>query len=193
MNILASLVLYKHSFQEIELTLDSLLNEKNIDKLVIVDNGSFCTWLDDYKHDKVDVIRLTDNEGFGAGHNKVFEHYKNQCSYFLICNPDIYYAQGEVDKLFSFCKENSVDLSVPKIIYPNGALQYATKLLPAPFQLFGRRFLSSFFPNINNEYELRNANFNAAFYAPSMSGCFMMVSNNAILQVQGFDLRFLCI
>lgn len=118
MNILASLVLYKHSFQEIELTLDSLLNEKNIDKLVIVDNGSFCTWLDDYKHDKVDVIRLTDNEGFGAGHNKVFEHYKNQCSYFLICNPDIYYAQGEVDKLFSFCKENSVDLSVPKIIYP---------------------------------------------------------------------------
>ena len=190
MNILASLVLYQHSFQEIELTLDSLLNEKNIDKLVIVDNGSFCTWLDDYKHDKVDVIRLTDNEGFGAGHNKVFEHYKNQCSYFLICNPDIYYAQGEVDKLFSFCKENSVDLSVPKIIYPNGALQYATKLLPAPFQLFGRRFLSSFFPNINNEYELRNANFNAAFYAPSMSGCFMMVSNNAILQVQGFDLRF---
>ena len=149
MNILASLVLYKHSFQEIELTLDSLLNEKNIDKLVIVDNGSFCTWLDDYKHYKVDVIRLPDNEGFGAGHNKVFEHYKNQCSYFLICNPDIYYAQGEVDKLFSFCKENLVDLSVPKIIYPNGALQYATKLLPAPFQLFGRRFLSSFFPLIS--------------------------------------------
>ena len=115
MNILASLVLYKHSFQEIELTLDSLLNEKNIDKLVIVDNGSFCTWLDDYKHYKVDVIRLPDNEGFGAGHNKVFEHYKNQCSYFLICNPDIYYAQGEVDKLFSFCKENLVDLSVHHI------------------------------------------------------------------------------
>lgn len=146
MNILASLVLYKHSFQEIELTLDSLLNEKNIDKLVIVDNGSFCTWLDDYKHDKVDVIRLTDNEGFGAGHNKVFEHYKNQCSYFLICNPDIYYAQGEVDKLFSFCKENSVDLSVPKIIYPNGALQYATKLLPAPFQLSDVDFFHHFFP-----------------------------------------------
>lgn len=67
MNILASLVLYKHSFQEIELTLDSLLNEKNIDKLVIVDNGSFCTWLDDYKHYKVDVIRLPDNEGFAQG------------------------------------------------------------------------------------------------------------------------------
>ena len=94
MNILASLVLYKHSLQEIELTLNSLLNEKSISKLVIVDNGSFCHWLNDYKHDKVDVIKLSNNQGFGAGHNKVFETYKNQCDYFLICNPDIYYAQG---------------------------------------------------------------------------------------------------
>lgn len=190
MNILASLVLYKHSFQEIERTLNSLLNERNIDKLVIVDNGSFCEWLNDYKHPKVDVIKLTENQGFGAGHNKVFEKYKSKCNYFLICNPDIYYSAGEVDKLFLFCENYGIDLSVPKIIYPNGALQYATKLLPAPFQLFGRRFLSSFFPNINDEYELRKANFDTAFYAPSMSGCFMMVSNHAIEKVRGFDLRF---
>ena len=35
-SFLASLLKSEHSFQEIELTLDSLLNEKNIDKLRIL-------------------------------------------------------------------------------------------------------------------------------------------------------------
>lgn len=190
MNIIASLVLYKHTFHELESTLTSLLNEKTIDKLVIVDNGSFCEWLREYHHPKVDVIRLPDNQGFGAGHNKVFLDYQNKCDFFLICNPDIYYSHGEVDKLFNFCKDNDVDLSVPRIIYPTGTLQYATKLLPAPFQLFGRRFLSSFIPDVNHKYELRDADFDAAFFAPSMSGCFMLVSSKAMTKVIGFDLRF---
>lgn len=85
---------------------------------------------------------------------------------FLICNPDIYYAKGEVDKFSSFCSERDIDLSVPRIVYPNGTLQYATKLLPAPVQLFGRRFLSSIISGINDEYELRDANYNAPFMLP---------------------------
>lgn len=190
MNIIASLVLYKHTFLELEPTLNSLLDENSIDKLVIIDNGSHCDWLVEYYHPKVDVIRLSDNQGFGAGHNKVFLDYQNKCDFFLICNPDIYYSVGEVDKLFIFCKDNNVDLSVPRIVYPNGTLQYATKLLPAPFQLFGRRFLSSFIPDISNKYELRNADFNSVFFAPSMSGCFMLVSSRAMQKVKGFDQRF---
>ncbi|EMB4323098.1 glycosyltransferase family 2 protein [Pluralibacter gergoviae] len=190
MNILASLVLYKHSYRDIEQTLHSLLSEENIDKLVIVDNGAFCQWLDDYTHPKVEVIKLSSNHGFGAGHNHVFEKFKDACNFFLICNPDIYYAKGEVDKFSSFCSERDIDLSVPRIVYPNGTLQYATKLLPAPVQLFGRRFLSSIISGINDEYELRDANYNAPFYAPSMSGCFMLVSSKAVKRVHGFDTRY---
>ena len=69
--IVASLVLFKHEYQDIKQTLSSLFAEDSVSKVVIVDNGSFCQWLEAFSHAKLEVIRLPVNEGFGAGHNAV--------------------------------------------------------------------------------------------------------------------------
>lgn len=190
--IIASLVLYRHSLSDIQNTLNSLLEEESIDKICIVDNGSYCQWLNDFDHVKIDVIKLEKNIGFGGGHNIAFERCSHLYEYdfMLVCNPDIYFDFGEVDKLYSFSVQNKTGLSIPKIIYPDGRLQYSCKLLPRPMQLLLRRFFPSASNGINFKYELRDADYGRAFFAPSLSGCFMLLSKEAIERTSGFDQRY---
>lgn len=190
MKIIASLVLYRHAYKDITRTLDSLLAEKSIDKVCIVDNGGHCDWLNEYAHPKVSVLSLPDNNGFGAGHNKTFQKYRNESAYILICNPDITFNSGEVDKLLHFSNENHLSLTIPKVVYPDGSLQYSCKLLPTPYQLLMRRFFSPHARNSNRKYELHDANYELPFYAPSFSGCFMLISQQALIETGGFDERF---
>ena len=190
MKILASLVLFKHSFNDIEETLSALLQEDSISAVIIVDNGEHCSWLNSFEHEKVQVIRVPVNRGFGAGHNMVFERFENKAEFFLICNPDIHFEKGEVDALYQFSRSEQAGLAVPKILYPNGNNQYGCKLLPTPYQLFIRRFGSFITSNVNQQYELRDADYNEIFFAPSLSGCFLLISQNALDKVKGFDERF---
>jgi len=188
--IIASLVLFKHQYQDIEQTLASLFNELSVSKVVIVDNGSHCDWLDSFSHEKLDVIKVSENKGFGGGHNLVFARYAQTAPFILICNPDIMFSQGEIDKLYQFSNKNNIGLSIPKVVYPDGSLQYGCKLLPAPYQLFMRRFLSNSSDSLNDDYELRLADYSKAFFAPSLSGCFMLISREVLREVHGFDPRF---
>lgn len=190
MKIIASLVLYRHEYKSIKRTLTSLLDEEAITKLVIVDNGSHCDWLVELNDPKIEIIRVAENAGFGAGHNQVFSRYKGTSGYFLICNPDIDFKNGEVNKLYQFCVQDDIDLAVPKIVYPDGRLQYGCKTLPSPYELFMRRFISRFTKSLNQNYELHAADYSKPFFAPSLSGCFMLVSNRAISDVGYFDTRF---
>lgn len=190
MKIIASLVLYKHQYQNIKLTLNSLFNEASISKVVVVDNGNYCHWLATFCHEKLSVITLATNKGFGAGHNEVFKYFSTQADFILICNPDIVFKQGEVDKLYQYCHSENVGLATPKIVYPDGNLQHSCKLLPSPPQLFIRRFLSCFSSLVNADYELHKADYTKPFFAPSLSGCFLLISQQALLDVQGFDTRF---
>lgn len=190
MKIIASLVLFKHRYQDIKQTLTSLFEELSVTRVVIVDNGTHCDWLNDFSHEKLDVIRLPENKGFGAGHNTVFERYGHTAPFILICNPDIVFARGEIDKLYQFSLGRGVGLSIPKVVYPDGSLQHGCKLLPGPYQLFMRRFLSRSAGAVNNDYELRLADYSKPFFAPSLSGCFMLISREVLRDVHGFDPRF---
>ncbi len=190
MNVIATIVLYKHSKEEIEKTIHSLLSEKYVSKIVLVDNGAFCSWAQEPVHPKIETIVLPDNIGFGAGHNTVLTKYTNQTEYFLICNPDCYFDKGELDKLYIYSMYNDLDLSVPKILYTDNKTQYNCKLLPTPAHLFLRRFFPKHSKKHDRLYELRDADLDQPFVAPFYSGCFMLVSNRAIKQVKGFDPRF---
>lgn len=183
-------MLYRHTLADINDTLSSLLREESVDKICIVDNGEHCGWLSRLTDPKIDIIILTENRGFGGGHNAVFQRFKASADYFLICNPDISFAQGEVDSLYDFSQRQQTGLSIPKVIYPDGSLQHGCKLLPKPHQLFMRRFFSSFACKTDHNYELRHADYSKAFFAPSLSGCFMLFSKEALAKTGGFDERF---
>lgn len=190
MDIIASIVLYKHSYHDVEKTLNSLFEEKTINLVVVVDNGSFCPWLINIVHPKLKIISLPENKGFGAGHNIVLNDPELKASYFLVCNPDIYFNKGEVDKLYEFSIKHNAGASIPKIIYPDGSMQYSCRLLPQPYQLLMRRFATRLTRKINYTYELKGANYDAPFFAPSLSGCFILVSQSSIANTHGFDERF---
>lgn len=191
MKLVASLVLYKHNYSDVEKTIGALLNESDIDRLVIVDNGSLCDWLANYQNQRVVVIRTPKNLGFGAAHNIVFDKYQKKTEYFLICNPDIFFDKNEINKAYRFCKKNDVDLSIPCVLYPDGSMQYGAKLLPTPYHLIARRFrLLSSTSQSNDEYELRFADYSKPFFAPSLSGCCLIVSATAVSQTGGFDPSF---
>lgn len=190
MKIIASLVLYRHTQADIKKTLESLFSEESIDKICIVDNGGYCIWLDELSHPKVEVIRLAVNRGFGSGHNAVFQKFSQGFDYTLICNPDISFSPGQVDQLYSFSMQRDTGLSIPKVVYPDGSLQHGCKLLPKPWQLFMRRFGSTMAVKMNQDYELRHADYNRTFFAPSLSGCFMLISRQALQKTGGFDERF---
>ncbi|MCH9298027.1 glycosyltransferase family 2 protein [Pantoea allii] len=186
----ASLVLYKHKYDDVKLTIECLLNESSVSKVVIVDNGSHCKWLLEIVHPKLEVILNPDNNGFGAGHNEMIKKFKDRADFILICNPDISFEKGEVDKFIQFSAISDTGLSIPKIIYPDGSLQRSCKLLPSPLQLFLRRFLSRTSTSTNNVYELTDADYSRPFFAPSISGCFMLVSREAFSTAGFFDTRY---
>jgi GT2 family glycosyltransferase len=188
--IIASLVIHRHQFEEIKPTLMSLIAEKSISKIIIVDNGSHCHWLQSFLHRKVEVIKIAKNKGYGEGHNSVFARYVNEAKYILICNPDITFQTGEIDKLYHFSSYESTGVSIPKVIFPDGSLQYCCKLLPSPYQLCIRRFLPRFAGFVNRDYELHQADYNRPFFAPSVSGCFMLISQQVLKEIEGFDPRF---
>jgi GT2 family glycosyltransferase len=86
--------------------------------------------------------------------------------------------------------DRGIGLSIPKVIYPNGSLQHSCKLLPSPYQLFIRRFLSRAACLIDIDYELHGADYSQPFFAPSLSGCFMIISWRVLQEIQGFDPQF---
>lgn len=176
--------------KSIEKAINSLVVEDSVSKIFLIDNGEFCNWIKKLNNPKVETIAFAKNVGFGAGHNAVLNKYKNQTEFFLLCNPDSYFEAGELDKLYLYAKKHQLDLAVPKIVYPDGQIQYNCKLLPNPTHLFLRRFLSKKSEKHNKIYELREADFDQPFFAPFYSGCFMLLSNLAINKIGCFDTRF---
>ena len=85
-----------------------------------------------------------------------------------------------------------VGLVMPKILYPNGDVQYLCKLLPTPIDLIIRRFIpiKSFQRRMNNKYELRFTNYNSEMEVPSLSGCFMFIRCEILGQSGIFDERY---
>lgn len=80
----------------------------------------------------------SDNLGFGSGHNVAINRAMDLgCDYHIIINPDIYWDENVIEKLTQFMNENrDCGLVMPKILYPNGEVQYLCKLLPTPLDLF---------------------------------------------------------
>ena len=74
------------------------------------------------------------------------------------------------------------------------SIQHLCKLLPAPTDLVLRRFFPEWLKRITRKriesYELRDLNYDAPAYVPSLSGCFMFARRSVLRAVGGFDERF---
>lgn len=111
-------------------------------KLYLIDNSSNDNLkelanLDDW----IEYIFNNANLGYGKAHNIAMQKtIADGIPYHLALNPDVYFEKGVLEELFEYMEAHpDVGLIMPKVLYPNTNIQYLCKLLPTPFDLFGRR------------------------------------------------------
>ncbi|GAI80191.1 unnamed protein product, partial [marine sediment metagenome] len=65
-------------------------------------------------------------------------HFK-LVEYHLILNQDVYFQKKALMELFLYMEKNSeIGMIIPKVLNPDGTIQYLPKLLPTPFNVILR-------------------------------------------------------
>lgn len=191
-----SIVVYTISAVEIESLLRSLQKDESVLRWVVVDNGNSSEIRELVESMDGFYLSTCRNEGFGKAHNLALQQLAGvDAPYHLILNPDITFHADALGRLASVMDSHpDVGLVMPKVLYPDGNLQYLCKLLPAPIDLALRRFLPGLLKRLAQKrielYELRNLDCDTPAYVPSLSGCFMFARRSVLDAVGGFDERF---
>ncbi len=197
-DITISIVIYQTKKQLIEKAISSVFNTDLNIKLYLIDNSP-ANLLKNFINIVPNIIYIFNNAnlGFGKAHNIAMrKSIEEDVPYHLVLNPDVYFERGVLEELYKFMEANpDIGLVMPKVLYPNGDLQYLCKLLPTPFDLFGRRFLNwspfkGYIVMRNNLYELRFTGYNKIMEVPCLSGCFMFLRTDVLKKVGLFDERF---
>ncbi len=190
--ITASVVTYHHLLCEIDGLINCIL-QSSIDRLYIVDNSkNDALRAIENKSSKIRYIHNA-NIGYGGAHNiAIKEAMADQSVYHIVINPDIYFPAGTIESLTDYMDRNeTVGQIMPKIVYPNGELQYLCKLLPTPIDLIFRRFLpKKWFIHRLSRYEMHFSGYDKEMNVPFLSGCFMFLRIEALKKSGLFDERF---
>ena len=187
----ASIVLYNHTPSEIKSLVETLKNAHNISSIFLIDNSPASN--PDFKELGVDYIFNNKNLGYGAAHNIALRNtIKQNISYHLVVNPDVSFDAGILEEIEFFLDKNrEIAHLIPKILYPNGEVQYVCKLLPTPLDLIFRRFLPPKWTKKRMEkFELQASGYDKIMNIPYLSGSFMFLRTEALKDVGLFDEHF---
>lgn len=188
----ASLVLYHNKPKDVDTIVKCVLNS-SINRLYIIDNSRNDAFR--ILEKRSENIRYIHNEniGYGGAHNiAIREAISEGSQYHIVVNPDIIFEQGAVEKLIDYMDVNpTVGWVMPRVIYPNGELQYLCKFLPSPIDLIFRRFTPpKWFQKSRERFEMRDFGYDRELNVPFLSGCFMFLRVSALQDVGLFDERF---
>lgn len=194
--ITSSVVLYKSKPSEVERIIGCALNSI-IDKVYVVDNSPTDTLrsiVESLGHqDKVEYIYGQGNVGYGDGNNIAFEKtLELKSDYHVVLNPDIIFKPEVIQTLRNFMERHQdVGISTPMLEYTDGSFQASGMLLPTPFTIFGRKFLSAkTVHKINKEYELLRYDLTVPRNVPNICGCFLFIRVSDLERVGMFDSRY---
>ncbi len=190
----ASIVLFNTPSNLIARILECLSKNDIFSRIYIIDNSIVPIDFNFSSYKKIIYVK-SENYGYGAGHNLALQSILQFSDYHFVLNPDIYFEENVLSKLIQRMEiSEDIGLIMPRIIYPNGQIQYLCKLLPTPLNLLLRRYPIPFFRNyikkINEKYELKFTGYSNELSAPSLSGCFMLLRVSALKEVGIFDERY---
>lgn len=179
----ASIVLFNTPRVQIESVLKSVFDSACVETLYVIDNSPNDKWRILEKRaaeNGVTKIRYIHNEnlGYGASHNLAMqEAIESGSVYHIILNPDISFGTEVLPALVDFMDKNpDASYVLPKVVYPDGEIQYLCKLLPTPGDLIFRRFLpKSWGKKRNDRYCLKMSGYDKVINPPCLSGCFMFL------------------
>ena len=194
MKLSASIVLYKTKVEGLKKVIDSYFAYQGQKQLFLVDNSpsdELKNIVAMYPNNEIHYIFNNANMGYGKAHNIAIRKSIEQGQpYHIILNPDIIIEKGALEKLTDYMEQHpEVGNIMPKIIYPDGELQYLCKLLPSPIDLIFRRFIpvKKWKDAINKRYELHSFGYDKIMNVPNLSGCFMFLRTEALKKVGLFD------
>ena len=194
MKLSASIVLYNTKIEDLKKVIDSYFAYQGEKQLFLVDNSpsdELKNIVAMYPNKEIHYIFNNANMGYGKAHNIAIRKSIEQGQpYHIILNPDIIIEKGALEKLTDYMEQHpEVGNIMPKIIYPDGELQYLCKLLPSPIDLIFRRFIpvKKWKEAINKKYELHSFGYDKIMNVPNLSGCFMFLRTEVLKQVGLFD------
>jgi glycosyltransferase, family 2 len=194
MKLSASIVLYNTKIEDLKRVIDSYFAYQGEKQLFLVDNSpsdELKNIVAMYPNNEIHYIFNNANMGYGKAHNiAIKKSIEQNLPYHIILNPDIIIEKGALEKLTDYMEQHpEVGNIMPKIIYPDGELQYLCKLLPSPIDLIFRRFIpvKKWKEAINKKYELHSFGYDKIMNVPNLSGCFMFLRTEVLKQVGLFD------
>lgn len=191
--ITASIVTYNHTLAEIEPALKSLLGSI-VCRIYIIDHSIDKSRLrkEISGYDERITYIEHDNKGYGSGHNIALRKaLEDNTDYHIVVNPDVWFDPeiiGQIETYMDNHKE--VGHLMPGVKYPTGDTQRLCKLLPTPFDLFGRLCIPFLTNRRNARFELTASGYDKQMNVPYLSGCFMFFRMSAIKEVGLFDEHF---
>jgi len=195
LDVTASIVLYRNDYETLKKTVDSFLASPRASKLILVDNSPTDVLRDLGNRDRCVYIFNNGNVGFGKAHNIAIQSVLDDTRYHLVLNPDVVFDNQVVGRLADYLDQHpEVGLIMPRVLSFESTMQFLARRLPSPADLIIRRlgfsWLVKLFEKKLYKYEMRDKNYNKIINAPSLSGCFMLFSAEALRKVGLFDDRF---
>jgi len=191
-----SIVLYNTDETELA-NIINLLNESTLTKRIfLIDNSSNDNLKKNSAYQNTEYIFNGENIGYGAGHNIAIKQVHLKSKYHLILNADVNFDPIILKSAFEFMElnNNEVVMLSPQILWPDGKLQYFSRMLPTPFDLFSRRFIPEFlkplFKKRMDDYILFNHDYTKSMNVPNLPGCFMFIKTDILNSIGGFDENF---
>jgi GT2 family glycosyltransferase len=193
--VTASIVIYNTPHSLLDKVIKSIAEAGVCKRLYVIDNFNEASVFDFSRFDFIEYINPSSNLGYGAGHNVALRKVISSSSFHFVINPDISFEGDVLERMIERMNlDESIGQLMPKVVYPNGEIQYLCKLLPSPMDLLFRRFLVGPLKYIavknNYKYELRFTGYVNEMNVPYLSGCFMLFRVSALNQVGLFDERF---
>lgn len=190
----ASMVIFKNPPALVREAASSILRTSLKVKLCVIDNSPTPLLQESFTDLPVDYRHSENNLGYGRAHNVCIIHIEPS-KYHLIMNPDISFGHGVVEDLIRYMDSHpEIGIVCPKILSPDGSIQYLNRRDPTVLDLFLRRFLS---PNLHSRvqkrlayYTMQDVGYDGICEVPSISGSFMLCRTRALREVGGFDPRY---
>lgn len=140
----------------------------------------------------VKLIKLKQNVGFAKGHNIGFKESKGEI--LMALNSDTIVHGGALKKLISFFMQNKdVGIAGPKLLNPDGSLQYSCRKFPTPLAaLFRNTPLGKMFPKnkFARDYLMQDWAHDESRDVDWLSGAALCIKRELYEKIGGFDEQF---
>lgn len=192
-NLTASIVVHATPPEQLRKALACLLRS-DISRIYVIDNSADDSLRQHLPYDGRIDYRHVENRGFGAGHNIALREAldANPEGYHLVMNADVCWEGDVLAPLIGYMQANpDVGMVMPKVFYPDGALQYTCRMLPTPYDVLAKRFLpESLIHRRMERYLLAAHDHDRPLNCPYLLGSFLLFRNEVLRECGVFDERF---